>query len=166
MAQLLQRCDLLFPNVGSTSDVPSDIAFYFDERVVPCTDGSKIIGIPAGGVEVAIPSGQSDRVNVLAPGSIVCVDPPTDLAYESEVSVVVDGGAFLDMAGHETGWRFRPLPAKMCVLVCADSALHNAEADLDEEGSGDEWLATAKQKGVRVRSQHDALACVVVQDDF
>ena len=41
--------------------------------------------------------------NVLAPGSIVSVDPPTDLAYRSEVSVVVDVGAFLDMAGHETG---------------------------------------------------------------
>ena len=30
--------DLLFPNVGSTSDFPSDIAFYFNERVVAPTD--------------------------------------------------------------------------------------------------------------------------------
>ena len=81
------------------------------------TDGSKIIGITAGGVKVAITSGQSDRVNVLAPGSIVCVARPTDLAYESEVSV---------FAEHETGLRLRPLPAKMSVLVYTDSALHNA----------------------------------------
>ena len=37
---------------------------------------------------------------------------------------------------------------------------------LDEEGSDDEWLAEAKQKGVRVRSQHGALVCVVAQDDL
>ena len=50
----------------------------------------------------------------------------------------------------------------MCVLVCTDSALHNADADTDEEGSDDEWLAMAKQKGIRVRSQHG----VVSQDDL
>ena len=76
--------DLLFPNVGSTSDVPSDIAFYINERVVASTDGSKMIRITTGGVEVAIPSGQSDRVHVLAPGSSVSVDPPTDVTYGSE----------------------------------------------------------------------------------
>ena len=32
--------------------------------------------------------------------------------------------------------------------------------------SDDEWLATAKQKGVRVRSQHGAFVCVVAQDDL
>ena len=69
-----------------------------------------MIRITAGGVEVAIPSGQSDRVHVLALGSSVSVDPPTDLTYASEVSVIVDEGAFLDMAGHETGLSFRPLP--------------------------------------------------------
>ena len=58
------------------------------------------------------------------------------------------------MAGHETGLRFRPLPAKMCVPVYTDSALHNADADPDEEESDDEWLAKAEQKGIRVRSQH------------
>ena len=63
------------------------------------------------------------------------MDPPVDLAYESEVSVIVDDGAFLDMAGHETGLRFRPLPTKMCVLVHTDSALQNADADPDEEGT-------------------------------
>ena len=47
-----------------------------------------------------------------------------------------------------------------------DSALHNADADPDEEGSDDEWLAKAKQKGIRVRSQHGALVCVVAQDDL
>ena len=54
----------------------------------------------------------------------------------------------------------------MCVLVYTDSALHNADADPDEEGSDDEWLAKAKQKGIRVRSQHGALVCVVDQDDL
>ena len=52
----------------------------------------------------------------------------------------------------------------MCVLVYTDPALHNADADPDEEGSDDEWLAKAKQKGVRVRSQHRALVCVVAPE--
>ena len=56
------------------------------------------------------------------------VDPPTDLAYGSEVSVVVDEGGFLDMEGHETGLKFRPLVPKMCMLVYTDSALQNADA--------------------------------------
>ena len=51
----------------------------------------------------------------------------------------------------------------MCVLVYTDSALHNADADTDEKGSDDEWLAKAKQKGIRVRSQHGVLVCVVAQ---
>ena len=54
----------------------------------------------------------------------------------------------------------------MCVLVCTNSALRNADADPDEEGSEDKWLAKAKQKGVRVRFQHEALVCVVAQDDL
>ena len=66
----------------------------------------------------------------------------------------------------ESGLRFRPLPTKMCILVYTDSALHNADADRDEEGSDDEWLAKAKVKGVRVRTQHGALVCVVAQDDL
>ena len=53
----------------------------------------------------------------------------------------------------EIGLRFRPLPSKMCVLV-------------DEEGSVDEWLGRAKQKGFRVCSQHGALVCVVALDDL
>ena len=44
--------------------------------------------------------------------------------------------------------------------------MHNADADADEEGSDDEWLAKAKQKGFRVRSQHDPLVCVVAEDDL
>ena len=47
----------------------------------------------------------------------------------------------------EIGLRFRPLSTKMCVLVYADSALHNADANTDDGGSDDEWLAKAKQKG-------------------
>ena len=64
----------------------------------------------------------------------------------------------------EVGLRFRPLPTKRCVLACTDSALNNADADTDDEGLDDEWLAKAKQKGVR--SQHGALVCVVAQDDL
>ena len=157
--------DLFFPKVDSTSDVPNDIALYFDERVVASTGGSKMIRITAGGMKVAIHSGQSDCVHVLVPGSMVSVDPPADLANESEVSVIVVEGAFLDMAGPETGLRFRPLLAKMCGLVGTDSALHNADADTDRIGSDDEWLAKAKQKGIRVRFQQDVLVCVVAQDD-
>ena len=66
----------------------------------------------------------------------------------------------------EIGLKFRPLSTKMCALVYSDSALRNADADPDEGGSDDEWLARAKQKGVRVRSQHAALVCVVAQDDL
>ena len=108
--------DLLFPNVGSTSDVPSNIAFDFNDRIVVSTDRSKMIRITTGGMEVVIPSGQGDRVHVPAPGSSVSVDLPSDLAYGSDVSVVVDEGAFLDMSGHETGLRFRPLPSKLCLV--------------------------------------------------
>ena len=85
--------DLLFPDVGSTNDFPSDIAIYFNERIVASADGSKMVRITAGGVEVAILSGHSDRVHVVATGSSVSVDPPTDLTYGSEVSVMVDEGA-------------------------------------------------------------------------
>ena len=37
---------------------------------------------------------------------------------------------------------------------------------VDEEGSVDEWLERAKQKGFRVCSQHGALVCVVALDDL
>ena len=93
------------------------------------------------------------------------VDLPTDSTYGCDVSDDVDEGAFLDMAGHETSLRFRPLPTKPCLFVYTDAVLHNAEADPDEEGSDDEWSAKAKQEGIRVGSQHDALVCVVAQDD-
>ena len=66
----------------------------------------------------------------------------------------------------ETGLRFRPRRTQLCVLVYPDSALHNADANPDEEESDDEWLAKAKKKGIRVRSQHDALVGVVAQHDL
>ena len=93
-----------------------------------------MIRTTAGGLGVAIPSKQSDRVHVLAPGSCVSVDPPTDLAYGSEVSVVLDEGACLDIAGHETCLMFRPLVTKMRILVYTDSALQNADADTSAVG--------------------------------
>ena len=63
----------------------------------------------------------------------------------------------------EIGLRFTPLSTKMCVLLYTDSALHNANADTDEKGSDDEWLAKGEQKGIRVRSQHGVFFCVVAQ---
>ena len=80
-----------------------------------------MVRITAGGVEVSTFSGQSKRFHVLAPGSSVSAGAPTDLAYESGVSIVVDGRAYLDIAGHETGLRFRLLLVKMCVLVYTDT---------------------------------------------
>ena len=65
----------------------------------------------------------------------------------------------------DIGLRFRPLPSKICVLVYTDQALHNADADADEEGSDDGWLAKAKLKGIRLRSQHGALVSVVAHED-
>ena len=59
-----------------------------------------MIRTTTGGVEGAIPFGQSDRVHVLTPESSVSVDPLTVLAYGIDVSVVVDEGAFRDMARH------------------------------------------------------------------
>ena len=79
--------DILFPNVGSTSDVSSDMAFSFHERMAASTTRSKMVRVTAGGAKVAVPSGQSDRVPVLAPESIVPVDPTADWANGSEVSV-------------------------------------------------------------------------------
>ena len=216
--------DLLFPNVGSTSDVSSDMAFCFNERIVASTNGSKMVRVTACGMKVANPSGQSDRVPVLAPGSSVPVDRTADLAHGSEVSVIVGEGPFRRLSGHgpdrvcesslrtcqyasspsrrelgvrqakferckvmtgslhwvsggtrqdesfatgqsqrkqsaplvsdhkravqttkrlrgepETGLRFRPRPTQLCVLVYPDSALHNADANPDEEESDDEW---------------------------
>ena len=56
-----------------------------------------MVRVTACGVKVAVPSGQSDRVPLLVPGPSVPVDPTADWAYGSEVSVIVDEGAFLDM---------------------------------------------------------------------
>ena len=50
----------------------------------------------------------------------------------------------------------------MCVLVFTDSAPHNADADPDEEGPGDEWVAL---EGLRVRSGHDVLVRVEDQEN-
>ena len=84
----------LVSSVSSTSDVPSDTAFYFNEMSVTWTDGSKMITTTTEGM------GQSNRVHVFTPGLSVSIDPPTILVDESEVSVVVDEGAFLDVSRH------------------------------------------------------------------
>ena len=156
--------DLLFPSLVPRLIFPATLRSTLNGRVVPSTDGSKVIRITAGGVVVAIPSGQSHRVYVLAPGSIVSVDPPTDLAYWSEVSVVVDEGACLDMAGHETGLRFGPLPTKMCVLVKTDSALHNVDADPDQDGSDDASVPEERRTALTVGSEREGCSVGVGRD--
>ena len=50
--------DLLLPDVSSTSNVLSNIVFYFNEGVTSYTDRSKMIRTMAGGVEVVTPSGK------------------------------------------------------------------------------------------------------------
>ena len=47
----------------------------------------------------------------------------------------------------------------MCVLACTNSALLNADADTDGEGSDHEWWTKTKHKGIRARSQRGALVC-------
>ena len=64
----------------------------------------------------------------------------------------------------DIGLRFGPLSTKMCVVVHADSALYNADADTDDEGSDDEWLARAKKKGIVFVLNMEP--CVVNQDDL
>ena len=78
---------------GPTSDISSDMTFSFNERIAPGAGWR----VTACGMNGAVPFGQNDRVFVLAPGSSVPVDPTADLAYGSEVSVIVDEGVFLDM---------------------------------------------------------------------
>ena len=134
-----------------------------NERVATSTDGSKIIRITAAAWRWPY---LLDKVT-----ESTCLDQLRPWIRQAiwhtgaKCPSFLGGGAFLDMAGHETGLRFRPLLAKLCVLVCTDSALHNADADTDRRGSDDEWLAKAKHKGIRVFFQHDVLVCVVAQDD-
>ena len=54
----------------------------------------------------------------------------------------------------------------MCAVVSTDSALHNADADTDDEGSHDLWLARAKQRYPCSLSTWCTLVCVVNQDDL
>ena len=55
--------DLLFPNVGSTSDVNNNLAFSCHEQIVASTEGSRMVKVTACDMRVVIPSGQSDRVH-------------------------------------------------------------------------------------------------------
>ena len=64
----------------------------------------------------AIPLGQSGRAYALVPGSVGSGNPPTTLAYRSEVAVVVDEGTLPVLAGHETDSKFRH-----CLPRCTDS---------------------------------------------
>ena len=49
------------------------------------------------------------------------------------------------------------------MLVYTNSALHNADADPNEEGPGDEWMVL---EGLRVCSGHDVLVCVGDQENL
>ena len=84
--------DLLIPQISSPNGLHSDSALCFAEGVVASTDGSKMIRIIARSMRSAIPSEQSGRARVLAPGSIGSGNLPTSLTYRSEVAVVVDEG--------------------------------------------------------------------------
>ena len=64
------------------------------------TDGSKMFRIIARSMRSAVPLEQSGRAHVLDPGSIGSGNPPTSLTHRSEVSVVVDEGTLLDLAGN------------------------------------------------------------------
>ena len=90
--------DLLIPQIGSPTGPHSDFALCFTERAVASTDWSKMIRIIARSMGSAIPSGQSGRAHVLAPGSIGSGTPPTSLTYRSGVGVVVNNGTLLDLA--------------------------------------------------------------------
>ena len=59
--------------------LPPTLLSTFNERVGASTDASKMIRITPCGVEVAIPSGQSDRVYVL-----VSVDLPNGFDRQEE----------------------------------------------------------------------------------
>ena len=72
--------DLLFPDVGSTSDVYSNLAFSVNERSVASTEGSRMVKVMVCGVRVVIPSGQRDRAHVRAPGSRIALGPTVDSA--------------------------------------------------------------------------------------
>ena len=140
--------DLLIPHIGSPIGVHSDFVLCFTEGVVASTEWSKMIRIIARSVGSATPLAQRDSAHVLAPGSIGSGNPPTSLTYGSEVAVVVDEGTLLDLAGNETGLRFRPCLPR-CACSCTTSAVNNAEVDTDRKGSNNIWLAL---EGLRVRS--------------
>ena len=108
--------DLFVPHLGSTNGVHGDFPLCFAEGVVASTDWSKMIRRIANSIRVAIPLGQSGGAHVLAPGSIRSGGPPTNLAYGSEVAVVVDEGALRELARHGTDLRFRT-----CFPRCTDS---------------------------------------------
>ena len=113
--------DLLFPDVGSTSDVYSNLAFSFNQQSVASTEGSRMVKVMVCGVRVVIPSAQRDRAHVPAPGSSVAVDPTVDSADWSEVFVIADEGAFLDMAHTEfSGHLIRMIIAHVDDMLLAD----------------------------------------------
>ena len=118
------------------------------------------------------------------------IDPPTILADGSEVSVVVDEGAFLDMARHcFVPWIASSEGVKRdktrCVWPCnknrwvCESSLqtckyvsslsptrrgsvhHKRIREKRSTTGSSRWV---EQKGIRVCSQQDALVCRIAQD--
>ena len=80
----------------------------FSEQSVASTEGSSMVKVIGCGRRLVIPSGQRDRAHVPSRGSSIAVDPTVDSAYGSEVFVIADRGALLDMtqtefSGHRIG---------------------------------------------------------------
>ena len=113
----------------------------FTEGILASPEWSEIIRITPCSLGSSIPLGQSGRTDG-------CGNSPTSSTCGSEVDVVMNDSTLRDLAGHEADLRLRP---KMCVLVSTDSALHDADADPDEEGPGDDCVA---REGLRVCPGH------------
>ena len=108
--------DFSTPHIGSLMGVHSDLALCFTEGVGASPKRSKMIRIVARGVGSSVPLGRSGRAHVLVPESTGSGNLPTSLTCGSKVTVVVDEGTLLDLAGHETALRFGS-----CLLGCASS---------------------------------------------
>ena len=78
------------------------------------TDRRKMIRIIARRLGVAIPFGQRSK----GPRIILVQESPTNLVRGSEGAVVVDEGAFRNLAGRTmSGWRKR-IPVSVLITVC------------------------------------------------
>ena len=83
--------DLLFPNVGSTSSVPIDTTFYFNERIVASANESKMVIVTACGMKVAF---LLDKVT-----ESPCLHLDQACSWiRQPISIIMDEGAFLNVS--------------------------------------------------------------------